>query len=118
MTLENLPKSLSAHNLNDWFNSELENPTLVDVRESQELAIVQFPFSVIHIPMSKITIAEINAKLDYFKDKKIVALCHMGVRSYNFSKWMLDNGFVKEIWNLEEGIDGWSKYIDSSIIRY
>jgi len=25
---------------------------------------------------------------------------------------------VKEIWNLEEGIDGWSRYIDPSIPRY
>jgi len=25
---------------------------------------------------------------------------------------------VSEIWNLEEGIDGWSRYIDPSIPRY
>jgi len=25
---------------------------------------------------------------------------------------------VSEIWNLEEGIDGWSKYIEPTIPRY
>jgi len=31
---------------------------------------------------------------------------------------VLDNNIVSEIWNLEEGIDGWSRYIDPSIPRY
>ena len=41
----------------------------------------------------------------------------MGVRSLHFSQWFMDN-VLQEIWNLEEGIDGWSKYIDSGMVRY
>ena len=33
-------------------------------------------------------------------------------------QWALENNLVNEIWNLEEGIDGWSKYIDQTIPRY
>ena len=51
-------------------------------------------------------------------DKKFVILCHRGIRSYNFAQWLLENKIVEEVWNLEEGIDGWSIHIDSSIPRY
>ena len=53
-----------------------------------------------------------------FEDREIVVTCHAGIRSYNFCQWSLDNNIVSEIWNLEEGIDGWSRYIDPSIPRY
>ena len=36
---------------------------------------------------------------------------------FGFKK-ISDNKIVSEIWNLEEGIDGWSRYIDPSIPRY
>ena len=52
------------------------------------------------------------------KDKKIVVLCHAGIRSYSFGQWSLDNNLIDDIWNLEEGIDGWSKYVDQTIPRY
>ena len=53
-----------------------------------------------------------------YKGKKLVVLCHMGIRSYNFGTFLLDNKFVQEVWNLEDGIDGWSKYIDANVPRY
>ena len=36
----------------------------------------------------------------------------------NETKSSSNNNFLGEIWNLEEGIDGWSRYIDPSIPRY
>ena len=113
-----LPKSVSAYDLNKWLDSETDLPTIIDVREDSELEIVKFPYSFLHMPMSQITIESINSKLDILENTKIVAFCHMGVRSLHFGQWMLDNDFVNEIWNLEEGIDGWSKYIDSTLNRY
>ena len=68
--------------------------------------------------MSKVTAEYVKTKISNAKDKKFVVLCHSGIRSYNFAQWSLDNALVNEIWNLEEGIDGWSQYIDQTIPRY
>ncbi len=112
------PKSLSVHDLKDWINSEDEQPIIIDVRETMELEIADFPYTDVHIPMSKVSIDYVFSKLSKYKGKKIVVLCHMGIRSYNFGTFLLDNKFVQEVWNLEDGIDGWSKYIDSNVPRY
>ena len=51
----NYPKSINASSLNDWFNSEKEDPVLIDVREHSELEIASFSQEFLHIPISKIT---------------------------------------------------------------
>ena len=114
----NYPKSISAFNLKDLINSENEKVTVIDVREKLELEIASFPYTDMHIPMSSLSIGNISTKISKFKDTKIVVLCHMGVRSYNFGTFLLENNIVDEVWNLEEGIDGWSRYVDSTITRY
>ncbi len=114
----NYPKSLSVYNLNDWINSEEENPIIIDVREAMELQIANFPYTNVHIPMSKVSRDYLSSILCKYKGKKIVVLCHMGIRSYNFCTFLLENNFIEEVWNLENGIDGWSKYIDSKVPRY
>ena len=116
--MENYPKTINAFDLNEWFNSENENPIIIDVREDLELEIASFPREFLHIPISKVSDEFVKAKIGDLKDKQFVALCHAGIRSYNFGLWTLDNNLVNEIWNLEEGIDGWSKYIDQTIPRY
>jgi rhodanese-related sulfurtransferase len=68
--------------------------------------------------MSKVSAEYVKLKISDVKVKKFVVICHAGIRSYNFGQWSLDNNLVNEIWNLEEGIDGWSKYIDQTIPRY
>ena len=114
----NYPKSINASGLNEWFNSEKEDPVLIDVREQSELEIARFSKEFLHIPISKVTLEYVQEKIGGFLDRKIVVICHAGIRSYNFCQWSLDNNIVSEIWNLEEGIDGWSRYIDSTIPRY
>ena len=114
----NYPKSINAISLNDWFNSEDENPIIIDVREKSELEIACFPKEFIHLPISKVSYEDVKIKIDCLRSRELVALCHSGIRSYNFGQWSLDNKLVDEIWNLEEGIDGWSKYIDQTIPRY
>ena len=116
--MSNYPKTINALELNDWLNSEVENPIIIDVREDSELEIAIFPKKFLHLPISKISVDYVKKKISDVKDKKFVVLCHAGIRSYNFGKWALDNDIVNEIWNLEEGIDGWSKYIDKTIPRY
>ena len=114
----NYPKSINASSLNDWFNSENEDPVLIDVREHSELEKARFSTEFLHIPISKVTFEYVEKIFDGLLDREIVVICHAGIRSYNFCQWCLDSNIVSQIWNLEEGIDGWSRYIDSSIPRY
>ena len=112
------PKSINASSLNDWFNSEKEDPVLIDVREQSELEIARFSKEFLNIPISKVTSEYVEEIFAGLLDRAIVVSCHAGIRSYNFCQWCLDKNIVSEIWNLEEGIDGWSRYIDPSIPRY
>jgi len=116
--MENMPKSLTVHDLNDWLNSSDDNPIIIDVREELEIDIASFPFVDIYIPISKISFDYVSSIISKHVNKKLVILCHRGIRSYNFAQWLIDNELVNDVWNLEEGIDGWSTYIDSSIPRY
>ena len=112
------PKSIDAYGLKKWLSSLSDKPVIIDVREDQELNIASFPFTEIYIPISQISIELVVSELEKFKEKKFVVLCHRGIRSYNFAQWLIDNEIVHEVWNLSEGIDGWSRDVDPSIPRY
>ena len=114
----NIPNSLSVHGLNKWLNSNHENPIIIDVREDIEIGKASLPFVDIYIPISKVSFEYVSSIMSKYLNKKFVILCHRGIRSYNFAQWLIDNKLVMEVWNLEEGIDGWSIHIDSSIPRY
>ena len=118
MKLGSYPKTINASSLNDWFNSEKADPVLIDVREQSELEIARFSREFLHIPISQVTSEYLEEIFAALLDREIVVSCHAGIRSYNFCQWSLDNNIVTEIWNLEEGIDGWSRDIDPSIPRY
>tara|TARA_Y100000589_G_scaffold292105_1_gene296037 strand:+ start:1210 stop:1560 length:351 start_codon:yes stop_codon:yes gene_type:complete len=114
----NIPKSLTALKLKDWLNSKKEQPIVIDVRESLEVGIASLPFVDIYIPMSKVTSDYVSSLISKYLNKQFVILCHRGIRSYNFAQWLIENDLAEEVWNLEEGIDGWSVYVDSRIPRY
>ena len=114
----NIPKSLTVHNLNDWLNSKNDNPIIIDVREALEIDIASLSFVDIYLPISKVSFEYVSSLISKYDNKKFVILCHRGIRSYNFAQWLLENELVSDVWNLEEGIDGWSIHIDSSIPRY
>jgi len=112
------PKSITAQDLKVWLESKVDLPIVIDVREIRELELSTFPFTDIHIPISKVSVDTVNLKLNKYSRKKFVIICHRGVRSYDFGYWLLENKFLNEVWNLEEGIDGWSRYIDQNVPRY
>jgi len=116
--MTNIPKSLTVHDLNEWLNSKNDNPLIIDVRESSEIDVASLSFVDIYIPISKVSFEYVSSIFSKYPDNRFVILCHRGIRSYNFAQWLLDNNLVKEVWNLEEGIDGWSIHVDSSIPRY
>tara|TARA_Y100001970_G_C13860334_1_gene663791 strand:+ start:354 stop:707 length:354 start_codon:yes stop_codon:yes gene_type:complete len=112
------PKEISAFDLHLWLTGVQKNPLIIDVREESELEIATFPFSFIHLPLSKS-----NLWLDSIFDKlasskEIVVICHMGVRSLDFGNWLLAQNKNYEVWNLTGGIDSWSNEIDSNLTSY
>ena len=116
--MTNIPKSLTVHDLNNWLTSKDENPIIIDVREELEIDIASLSFVDIYIPISKVSYDYVSSIISKHPNKKFVVLCHRGIRSYNFSQWLIENELLKEVWNLKEGIDGWSIHIDSNIPRY
>ena len=114
----NIPNSLTVQDLYQWLNSNHEKPIIIDVRESLEIDKASLSFVDIYIPISKVSFEYVSSIISKHLNKKFVILCHRGIRSYNFAQWLIDNKLVMEVWNLEEGIDGWSIHIDSGIARY
>ena len=116
---EHIPLNISPTELNKLLDHDSpEKPFIVDVREDDEIAIASFPFSVLHLPLSKAAnwSGEIDGLLP--KDSPIVVVCHAGVRSLNFGIWLLEQGIRKNVWNLLGGIDAWSTDVDQSVPRY
>tara|TARA_Y100000589_G_scaffold106406_1_gene101032 strand:+ start:1335 stop:1685 length:351 start_codon:yes stop_codon:yes gene_type:complete len=116
--MKNIPKSLTVFELNNWLNSNKEKPIIIDVRESLEVETASLSFVDIYIPISKVSYEYVSSLISNFPNKKFVILCHRGIRSYNFAQWLIENELAIEVWNLKEGIDGWSIHIDSRISRY
>ena len=92
---QHIPFNISPKELNKILEDDSsEKPFIVDVREDNELAIASFPFSVLHLPLSKASnwSAKISELLP--KDKPVVVVCHAGVRSLNFGIWLLEQGIT------------------------
>jgi len=86
--------------------------TLIDVREKWELDICKIEGAV-NMPMSSImeTFSELDPESSYS------LYCHHGMRSMQVANFLLSNGF-KSLFNLQGGIDAWSREIDASVDRY
>ena len=93
-------------------NLTTENNILIDVREKDELEICKID-GAINMPMSSImeTFSELDLELSYS------LYCHHGMRSLQVANFLLSKGF-KSLFNLQGGIDAWSREIDSSVERY
>jgi len=115
----NIPLNISPKELNKMLEDDSSNkPFIVDVREDNEIAIASFSFSVLHLPLSKVS--DWSPKIVELlpKDQPIVVVCHAGVRSLNFGIWLLEKRITKSVWNLVGGIDAWSTDVDQSVPRY
>jgi rhodanese-related sulfurtransferase len=87
-------------------------PTLIDVREAEEIAICKFA-NFVHIPTMQIPtrIGELS------KDANLVVACHVGMRSAQAAAYMMRMGFTR-VRNLAGGIDRWALDVDPSLTRY
>ncbi len=85
---------------------------LLDVREDAELSLAAIDGAV-HIPMGQIP-ARIG-ELD--PEQTIVVMCHSGGRSAQVATYLNQQGFAS-VFNLDGGIQAWSRSVDSTIPEY
>ena len=87
-------------------------PTVLDVREAEELAIARIDGAV-HLPLGDVPAryGELDPDVEY------VVVCHHGVRSANAAGFLVANGFAR-VWNLTGGIDAWAAEVDPAMARY
>ena len=89
-----------------------EDFVLLDVREAEEVALVQLPHSV-HIPLG-----DIPSRLQELDpEAEIVVYCHHGVRSLRVVHFLRQHDFAQVV-NLAGGIDAWANEIDPRMARY
>jgi rhodanese-related sulfurtransferase len=89
-----------------------EQPTVLDVREPEELQIVRFP-GALEIPMG-----DIPSRLgELDPNDELIVVCHHGVRSAHVAGYLAQQGFQR-VRNLAGGIDAWALLVDPSLGRY
>jgi rhodanese-related sulfurtransferase len=76
---------------------------LVDIRESQELAVVPSPARALHVPLSSFT--EIGSLVKIPKEKMIVTLCASGGRCGPANSFLANEGYVVDM--IDGGLIGW-----------
>jgi rhodanese-related sulfurtransferase len=99
-----------------WLAEQASPVTLLDVRESWELATASVAaegFTLKHIPMNDTParLAELDAHAP------IACLCHHGARSQRVAQYLAQNGFTN-VANIAGGIAAWANQIDSSVPQY
>lgn len=111
------PFSLRARELKARLDAG-EPLQLVDVREPMELELASLGEPVIHLPLSRSEqwIERIPVLLD--RDLDVVVLCHAGIRSWQFACWLMEAQGFERVWNLQGGIDAWSREADPAVPRY
>jgi monothiol glutaredoxin len=103
-------RQLSAPALKAMFDSG-ESFELVDVRTPEERAVAKIDRARL---LDKRYHDDLMA-LD--PDTPIVFQCHHGMRSQSAAEYFEQAGF-RNLYNLEGGIEAWSRLVDASIPRY
>ncbi|MEA3121709.1 MAG: hypothetical protein QOH33_1264 [Paraburkholderia sp.] len=106
-------QNLTPSALADWLADESRPaPVLLDVREPWEISTASIA-GCVSIPMR-----EIPARSEELDDETpIVCICHHGARSANVAMFLESRGF-KQMFNLQGGIDAWSRQVDTSVPTY
>lgn len=86
---------------------------IIDVRESNEVAIGRIPNSV-HIPLAQV----LNRMEEIDQTREAVVYCRMGGRSARAIDALQRSGFKGNLLNLRGGITAWSDEVDPSVPKY
>ena len=84
---------------------------ILDVREPHEWDFVHLPGSI-HLPLRELP----RRYQELPKDRKILCLCHHGMRSHRAAEFLAYQGFT--VSNLSGGIDRWALEKDPGLPRY
>jgi len=84
---------------------------LLDVRTEEEYQIVNLGGKL--LPDYDIT----SRYTELPKNKKILVLCHHGVRSLNVTNFLINKGF-KSVFSVAGGIDKYTTEINNDLARY
>jgi rhodanese-related sulfurtransferase len=106
-------QQLSPQQLKDWLDDAARAaPTLLDVREPWEFATGHIANSV-SMPMQSVPsqLQELEAEAPY------VLICHHGARSQQVAMFLERNGF-NQTFNLDGGVDAWSRSVDPALPQY
>ena len=104
---------LTPQQLNDWLaDASRPPPVLLDVREPWEFQICSLRDSL-HVPMN--TVPQRKQELDPAADT--VVICHHGSRSLQVGMFLERAGFTR-IFNLDGGLDAWTRAVDPAMPAY
>lgn len=112
------PMNVAPKQLKKWLDEDNVKPILIDVREHEELEVASLNYKILHFPLSDSLNWSTNFESNLSFDKKIVVICHSGIRSWNFGVWLLEQDSRYQVWNLTGGIDAWSLEVDNLLPRY
>lgn len=109
----NEPPKVGAMSVGDLAARIRDNApfTLFDVRTDEERRIASLPQAIALDDAGR----ELLEALD--RDALVVLACHHGTRSRAAAEHVLRMGF-RNVWNLEGGIDAWSREVDTTVPRY
>jgi rhodanese-related sulfurtransferase len=106
-------QQLSPQQLKDWLaDASRTAPKLLDVREPWEFDVGHIANSV-SMPMRSVPshLEELSAEAPY------VLICHHGSRSQQVAMFLERNGFT-QTFNLDGGVDAWSRSVDPALPQY
>lgn len=108
-----LPIQIDVESASQLINDD-DSVVLVDCREPHEHEYVHLPDSLL-IPTSDFL--QQVGQLEAFRDRRILVLCHHGVRSHGVAQWMRENGY-EHVQSITGGIDAWAVKLDPELPRY
>jgi adenylyltransferase/sulfurtransferase len=111
--MSDFPLHIDVRSVKDLLDSD-EDFLLLDCREQDEYDLVRIDGARL-FPLSEA--ANWVDELHPFRDRRIVAYCHRGIRSLQLTQWLRSQGFAK-VQNMMGGIDSWSLVIDTRLPRY
>ncbi|MDY6937552.1 MAG: rhodanese-like domain-containing protein [Cyanobacteriota bacterium] len=92
------------------------SPQLIDVREPHEVEIASLE-GFENLPLSEAEEWSPTIRDRFDPNTETLVLCHHGMRSAQMCHWLTTQGFTN-VYNIEGGIDAYSKIVDRSVPRY
>lgn len=102
---------LAPEQLAQWRADDPQGHRLIDVRTPEEIALAAIDGA------EALDDALLASLLAGPRDVRLVFTCHHGMRSQAAAKHFLTEGFTR-VFNLEGGIDAWSRAVDPTVPRY